>query len=542
MAVIQSDIEELRFIRRQNLNEEAKVMGNYYRDLIRQFGIDCTYYKLDTSTFNEFKTTIDRNAILKRAYGVEQNPDYTMSADMVTYVTVDQDVFALNKIGLVPQVDVEFVFDSNDFACALATKLGQYREYKIEDTEIVCEVPSPEEVSDESPYELQLGYNDTYKCKMLQGRFQALLGNYELGKEYTITCLPYEHTQFKVQFPVNDELYWSLKHKIESDDFLETLLRLTFKVDRVVTRKLQHDHVECKYVLSGKLHGSILFFDIDSIGKYVEKIHPSVGDIVEIDFPDRNNREKYEITECIDKQLTPDGINPLMHKYVWKCKAKRYINSHEDLAPELNEADKRIQERQDYDAMVQEEVAKNISLYPDNEDDVYGGMDGVIKEYDKQRPEEQEDKRQKYECLDENSAIVIMKFACGSKLVTDGYELIFVDKQKNAYIVAKSEIPPNAGEVVFESGLRWLKSTESQIVFVNIEGQSTVLAKDSYVPEGELQICLNDLHTTTLDDFKELNHANENFIKFKDSRSLIWATEDHLYAKVASNKTLFKLV
>ncbi len=84
MAVIQSSIEELRFMRRQNLNEEAKVMGNYYRDLIRQFGIDCTYYKLDTSTFNEFKTTIDQNAILKRAYGVEQNPDYTMSADVFT--------------------------------------------------------------------------------------------------------------------------------------------------------------------------------------------------------------------------------------------------------------------------------------------------------------------------------------------------------------------------------------------------------------------------------------------------------------------------
>jgi hypothetical protein len=54
-------------------------------------------------------------------------------------------------------------------------------------------------------------------------------------------------------------------------------------------------------MLSGYTHGSILFFDIDRLGKYGEKIRPDVGDIVALDFPDENNREKYEITECLDK-------------------------------------------------------------------------------------------------------------------------------------------------------------------------------------------------------------------------------------------------
>lgn len=57
-------------------------------------------------------------------------------------------------------------------------------------------------------------------------------------------------------------------------------------------------------MLSGYVHGSVLYYDIDQIGKYAELIHPNVGDIVEIDFPDDKNKEKYEITECYDKQLT----------------------------------------------------------------------------------------------------------------------------------------------------------------------------------------------------------------------------------------------
>jgi len=77
------------------------------------------------------------------------------------------------------------------------------------------------------------------------------------------------------------------------------MLFLTFRVDEVAL-----GNGRFKYVLHGKTHGSVLFFDLDQLGKYSERIHPAIGDIVEIDFPDDNNREKYEITDCFDKQLT----------------------------------------------------------------------------------------------------------------------------------------------------------------------------------------------------------------------------------------------
>ena len=68
-------------------------------------------------------------------------PDYSCSAHMISYMEVEQDIFQLNKYGLNPNADVSFYFDSTDFACALATKLGQYEEHKIKEIEFECEVP-----------------------------------------------------------------------------------------------------------------------------------------------------------------------------------------------------------------------------------------------------------------------------------------------------------------------------------------------------------------------------------------------------------------
>jgi len=179
-------------------------------------------------------------------------------------------------------------------------------------------------------------------------------------------CDPYEHTDFNVKFPVNSDLYRSMKRTIENDDYLETMLLLTYKITKVKVGESEAGEDINKFYLTGKLHGSVLFFDTDMLGKYAEKIHPMVGDIVEIDFPDDKNREKYEITECFDKQMTQDGINPLLHKYVWKCKARRYINSYEEGAPASElEGDERVEEMHRLDQTVSEEVAEDASMYPD---------------------------------------------------------------------------------------------------------------------------------------------------------------------------------
>ena len=121
--------------------------------------------------------------LLKHAYGYEIRPDYSISAQMLSYMEVEQDVFQINKFGYNPDAAVSFYFDSNDFACALASKLGQYREIKIDETEVVCEVP---ELTDESvevdgnkvflssytfPYKLGFGMNEFFCADVLSGKF-----------------------------------------------------------------------------------------------------------------------------------------------------------------------------------------------------------------------------------------------------------------------------------------------------------------------------------------------------------------------------------
>ena len=97
-------------------------------------------------------------------------------------------------------------------------------------------------------------------------------------------CDPYDSTKFNVSFPVNSDLYRSLKHEIESTDNVEALVYLTYRIDKV-----QKDDSTVVNLLSGYLHGSVLFYNIDMLYKYTSMIRPAIGDIIAIDFPDDKN-------------------------------------------------------------------------------------------------------------------------------------------------------------------------------------------------------------------------------------------------------------
>lgn len=539
-------------------------------DQIHQYGVDCTYYKLDTSVFGDFKGIVDRNALLKHAYkGYDLTPDYTCSAHMITFPEVATDIFQLNKYGIVPEAEVDFYFDSKQFACDLATKCGQLKEYPIKPMEFECEVPEcfmhyemlPDEqgnlvstlVDDEEfeerhaesfPYALGLGYAESYECGILKGRLSAAIDGYAYGIPQTIVCDALSHTDFKVEFPKNSDLYKSLTYDICNDDYLDTMIYLKFVVTRVKTgmQRMPDGSYQDTYksILVGKIYGSVLFYDIAKLGKYIEMIHPEVGDIIAIDFPDERNREKYQITDCYDKSMQPDGISPLLHKYIWKCKAKRYVESYEDdTGLEANEADDRQDEAMKHDMVVEEQIQEKIQKYDEGDQEAYGGYESVIREYDKQIPSPYT--HEKYDYLSDGECLDIMQFGIGSKLVTNGYDLIFVTKNGDGYIVAAMDHAPTVRDAYFESGLRWLKASNEKIVFINIEGQATALAEDEVATQSEVQICLNDLNVKSL-DAGEINSANENFLKFKGTRSYIWTDGWHLYAKLQSNKQLYKLI
>ena len=56
---MQSKVPELRYLNRKNLDQEAKLIGNWYRDIIRSYGVDVNYYKLNTDVFGDYKGVVD---------------------------------------------------------------------------------------------------------------------------------------------------------------------------------------------------------------------------------------------------------------------------------------------------------------------------------------------------------------------------------------------------------------------------------------------------------------------------------------------------
>ena len=63
-----------------------------------------------------------------------------------------------------------------------------------------------------------------------------------------------------------------------------------------------------------------------------------------------------------------------------------------------------------------------------------------------------------------------MDFGCGSRLLTDGYDLLFVNAKGTVDIVAMLDHAPSTSLAVFPSSTKWLKATKDCITFTNIEG------------------------------------------------------------------------
>lgn len=542
MALYQNeDNREIRYLK--NLEREQKIIGNYYRDIIRQYGIDVNYYKLKIPYMDHFKTIIDENTILRHAYGYEEELDYSISAKMISYMEVQDDLLQLGKFGIVPNTDVTFYFDSKDFACSLAEKLGQLKEYKVKETHFEIEVP--EIISDQVeyeyngqtytyslsddifPYAIGYGVPEKFESEILTGIWGATIGPYELDTEYTIPCEILEHGDVKLEFPTNIYTASSFKRKVKNEDFVETMLFLTYKVTKV---KVGAD--EYKFILHGHLHGGTLFNDLNKVGKYMDLIHPDVGDIVTIEFPTKESRQQYEITDCTDKQMTNDGINPLLGRYVWKCKAKRYVNSGDGF-PERNEDNERIQEGLEMLNNADEVVAKKTSSYDsENNDAVYGGYERELKPYDRRQANPNKDR---LEFIDDGSWIEIFQFADTCKLVTDGYELYYVDSKEQCYKLTTVEDVRTINENLVASGLQYIKASDNALFFVNFDNKCCKICETPEITQGEIEMCANSLIDTTL-DIRDHNKSGQYFYKFRESNTVLMSIEDNLYCRLGNSK------
>lgn len=145
----------------------------------------------------------------------------------------------------------------------------------------------------------------------------------------------------------------------------------------------------------------------------------------------------------------------------------------------MNEANERVEESLMEEQVMREEAAKKISVYEDGQDKVYGGYDGTMTEYDKETVHLK--KRSTYEYLPSGMAIDLLEFENGTKLVTNGYDLTYVDSKGQATDIIFDNKRRHAKELngaLYDEGLRYLKATDDIVVFVNLEGTSFTVACD----------------------------------------------------------------
>lgn len=537
MAVNQNSLSELRYLRSQNLKQESKIVGNWYRDLLHSYGVDCKYYKLKIPYPEIFRTVVDQNNIVRAAYGEDPDPNYKISAEMITYMEVENDIFQLNKFGAFPSTTVNFYFDSKDFATALASKLGQFKEYKIDEQIIDIEFTADEAEDFKN-------LTVPFTCKILSGECTIPFGEdfeFDVDKPAELPVEVVSTSEPHLDFPVNEYIYKSFNYTLSApnaDDFV-----LTFKF-------IVKETYPGTYKLSGKLGGAVLFRDLSLISKYAEEIHPEVGDIVTIDFPDSKSREQYQLTETVDMNLASDGINPLLHRYVWKCKAIRYVPNASSEIPEKNLANERVLEKMDAENFASEIIAKKISEYPDNEDKIYGGYERNETYQDTNNVPESKKKVLLESISDSGSMIDIMSFSSGAALKTNGFDLYF--KSPGNVWFKLTQFHKNG--VFLDEGseeIDFLKATDSMIVFVNVMGEQSILCREKAEKDElielsattlESEFCLVSLKnlTTFGNGYQNLNGKGDAFYKFSNCGTLLMSIGENLYAKMGSGK-IFKL-
>lgn len=525
MSILQEN-KELRYIRRQNLQEEAHVVANYFRDLIRSYGVDVRYYKLQVPFPETFTDVVNQNSLLLHAYGYDDNPQYKLSCEMISYMEVENDIFNLNKFGMMPTTDVTFYFDSLDFATSMAPKLGKLKEFPIFEDKWIESV--------DSVFDLEsLKIRRMFKCDLLTGLVEFDLSNVEcsLAEHVIIPGKVIQHSKPYALFPANEELYKSFNYRLTDDDCEDMEIKLSFYVTQKHTKGFD---IFCE------MTGAVLFRDLTLVGKYAQEITPQAGDIITIDFPDETNREQYEITSCTDKQLTTDGLNPLLHRYIWKCKAKRFVNAENDF-PEKNIANEQVSEKFDLESVSMEKVSEKISMYDKNQDMVYGGYRRKAKFKDINRVE--------IDLEDDGSLMNIADFKDGSGIVTNGFDLFFrTSSGKFVKITLRLDDKPVPG-FSGDMDVQFLKVAGDSLYFTRLDGTTYKVygtkvdesVDDLIDPAKKQPFGWTDNSLATVQDASIFNPSTDtfdpntrqplSFFKFPNSDMYLVSTGDNLILK-----------
>ena len=313
-------ISKLRFLKRENISNQQVLQANYYRELIQIYGMDIEYYRRDLDYYQKEVNTDTENLPFEtyssttadRIYGEQPSSHYMAPVEMVSYVSVVQETIAFSAFNIAADTAAELYITKRDFSESMRDTVGKPMKHTFS-----------------RKMDLKASYDRDYNIIFtIEGECHEA----ELDCTYSESfSIPKDTTTIDIDIPFE-------RIPVSSNP----LLKSTFKyVDQKflggVTGTLSVNvspytgDVYIKGILSGDL-GYRLMSTPES-GAPNSPIAPQVGDYIKlVDFDrESGNLEEYEITNILDRDLSPTGINPVVGKYIWRCSIARRMSSHEDV-------------------------------------------------------------------------------------------------------------------------------------------------------------------------------------------------------------------
>ena len=299
-------INNLRFIKRTNLEHEQRLQKEWFREVINFYGIDLTY-------FRRFENFFDEDTTANLTYGEDSCASYFLSGDMVAYMEMMGDAFLLSKFGIETDGDCAIYFTIEDFNQQFKDEIGItvsgefYSNISAQISGFQAVLSGTTHNSDISSY-----FEDNIHL--------SVSGNQIIPFSEPIEVLPP---------PVNNDLafpnYYNYKEWKTTGNMQGNL---SATVD-----------ASGNGVATGPVSGIIWYntkpAELRGPGWYRD-IAPQVGDFFRIDFDDYN-KEEYQISRVHDRNLQTDGLNPLLGKYIWRCDCVRRDPSYEDVVGDVQE-------------------------------------------------------------------------------------------------------------------------------------------------------------------------------------------------------------
>lgn len=347
-------------------SQRIQLLKTRFDDMIRINGVDLAYFRKFNTFFQD-----DQHNNANMIYGEDTTAQYYLSGVVRAYLQISKQQFSFNLMGYQATQQIDIWLTIQDFRARFGTLIGKVKND-------LFAVPITGDL-----------YNMEYFGYMDIPEFYAQIYG-QLNDNLIVTNA---YPQIK-QRPLNSKFYNSIYR-------ISKLQPISGTLNGRLETYIQND----SYV-SGILKGELYYHTLDNIQNSPSwQIAPQVGDYFK--FIAGNIQEQYEIKQVLDKQITKDGLNPLLGKYLFRCKAIRRVPSQEqhnniqtkdqigqDINDMLNTKNinhvTNAQKQQNYPYYTKKQqkrykqnkrtnnIAAGIYKYQDNQDNVYGGYNEDI--------------------------------------------------------------------------------------------------------------------------------------------------------------------